>query len=78
MNELERIIWKVAMGAAGIVTVLASVNGMKSWTEEKSAEVRSEQANKTAAYEQEDAKQKDLDSYIQSLHERETARRNKQ
>jgi type II secretory pathway component PulL len=78
MKELERVIWKVAITAAGMVAVLAGVNGMTAWTEAKSAAVRSAQAEQAAAKEQEEARQKDLNAYMQSLHDRETERRKEQ
>ena len=63
MKELERVIWKVAITAAGMVAVLAGVNGMTAWTEAKSAAVRSAQAEQAAAKEQEEARQKDLNAW---------------
>ena len=78
MKEIERVIWKVAITAAGMVAVLAGVNGMTAWTEAKSAAVRSAQAEQAAAKEQEEARQKDLNAYMQSLHDRETERRKEQ
>ncbi|MEO1828342.1 MAG: hypothetical protein ABGX82_05905 [Pseudomonas sp.] len=76
MKELERVIWKIAITAAGMVAVLAGVNGMTAWTEAKSAAARSAQAEHDSAREQDEARQKDLDAYMQSLHDRETIRRN--
>lgn len=76
MKELERVIWKIAITAAGMVAMLAGMNGMTAWTEAKSAAARSAQAEHAAAREQDEARQKDLDAYMQSLHDRETARRN--
>lgn len=78
MKELERVIWKVAMTAAGMVAMLAGMNGMTAWTGARSVAARSAQAEHAATIEQDEARQKDLDAYMQSLHDRETERRKEQ
>lgn len=76
MGEIERVIWKVTITGIGIVAMLGIMKGMTNWTEQRSAEAKAETAKQQAIWQEKEEQEKDVENYIQSLHERETERRN--
>lgn len=75
MGELERVIWKIVTTGIGIVAMMLMMKGLTSWTEERSAEAKAIEDQATATKRERADQEKDVEDYIQSLHDRETERR---